>query len=167
MLLWSIREGSWKGAKLDGLSVLAVVHTDETLGNVQFEPRKGQAVLIVDEKATAEQKEALKDLAKTLGGKVIGKVACVQIAPIEAKLKACSKAGCASVRAGNLVEISTSCMGNGHEVCGNEETFYPPLANVDGAYPVFTDVASFNGTGLDVTWQISGKRSAFLASFSM
>src|SRR5437899_535961 len=38
---------------------------------------------------------------------------------------------------------------------------------VDGAYPVFTDVATFNGEGLDVTWQISGKRSAFLASFSM
>jgi hypothetical protein len=71
------------------------------------------------------------------------------------------------VKAGNLVEISTSCLGDKHDVCGNEETFYPPLLNVDGAYPVFTDVASFSGRGLDVTWQISGTRSAFLASFAL
>ena len=32
---------------------------------------------------------------------------------------------------------------------------------------VFTDVASFNGSGLDVTWQIAGKRSAFLATFAV
>ena len=71
----------------------------------------------------------------------------------------------ATVTAGDLVEISTSCLVGKHDVCGNEETFYPPLTKVDGAYPVFTDVASFQGKGLNCTWQIAGTRSAFLAAF--
>ena len=167
MLLWSVREGSWKGTKLDGLRVMAVVHTDATLGDINFQPRSGNAVLIVDSKADKKQKEALTDFARTMGDKLIGKVVAVRSAPIEARLGKCTAGGCASVKAGNLVEISTSCLGGKHDVCGNEDTYYPPLSKVEGAYPVFTDVATFNGEGLDVTWQISGKRSAFLASFSM
>jgi len=167
MLLWSVREGSWKGTKLDSLRVMAVVHTEATMGDVNFDSRSGKAILIVDSKADARQKEALTDFARTMAGKLIAKVVDVRSAPIEAKLGKCTAGGCASVKAGNLVEISTSCLGAKHDVCGNEETYYPPLSKVDGAYPVFTDVATFNGAGLDVTWQISGKRSAFLASFSM
>jgi len=166
MLVWSVREGTWKGVKLDGLGVIAVVHTDGTLGDLKYEPRSGDAVLIVDNKADKKQKEALADLARTMAGKLIAKTVAVRSEPIQAKLGVCSKGGCASVTAGNLVEISTSCLSAKHDVCGNEETFYPPLSNVEGAYPVFTDVATFTGKGLDVTWQISGKRSAFLASFS-
>jgi hypothetical protein len=167
MMLWNIREGSWNGVKLDGLSVIAVVRTDATLGDLRNEPRSGTAVIIVDGKGNGKQKEALQDLARTMAGKLISKVAKVETAPIEAKLATCNKLGCASVKAGNLVEISTSCLSNKHDVCGNEETYYPPLVNVDGAYPVFTDVASFNGKGLDATWQISGTRSAFMASFAL
>lgn len=167
MLLWSVREGSWNGVDLKGLSVMAVFKTDGTLGDLRYEPRSGEAVLIVDAKADAKQKDALTDFAKTKAGRLVAKVASVKSAPIDARLGTCTKAGCASVKAGNFVEISTSCMGDGHSICGNEETFYPPLSKVDGAYPVFTDVASFKANDLGVTWQISGKRSAFLASFSM
>jgi hypothetical protein len=134
---------------------------------LNLQPYFGKAVLIVDEKATANQREALSDFAREMSGKLIGKVAEVKTAAIEAKLGTCDKSGCASVKAGNLAEISTSCLGNQHHVCGNEETFYPPLSKVEGAYPVFTDVASYKGTGLDCTWQIAGTRSGFLASFSV
>ncbi len=166
MLFWSVREGSWNGSRLDGLGVMAVVKVDGTLGDLKYQPRSGDAVLIVDAKADAKQKEALADFARAMAGKLIAKVVEVKSAPIEAKLATCSKLGCASVKAGDLVEISTSCLGGKHDVCGNEETFYPPLSKVDGAYPVFADLANFTGTGLDCTWQIAGKRSAFLASFS-
>jgi hypothetical protein len=167
MMFWSVRDGSWKGTSLNGLAVMVVVRTDATLGDLKYEPRSGDAVVIVDAKADAKQKEALVDFAKAKAGKLIGKVMSVKTAPIEANLKACSKAGCASVRAGDLVEISTSCMDSKHDICGNEDTFYPPLSAVEGAYPVFTDLATFTAKDLGVTWQISGKRSAFLASFSM
>jgi len=167
MLLWSVREGTWNGVDLKGLNVMAVLKTDSTLGDSKFPLRSGNAVLIVDAKATAKQKEALSDFARTMADKLIGKVVDVKTAPIEAKLGTCDKSGCASVKAGDLAEISTSCLGNKHHVCGNEETFYPPLSKVEGAYPVFTEVAAYKGTGLDCTWQITGTRSAFLASFSV
>lgn len=166
MMLWSVREGDWKGTKLDGLRVMVVVKTDGTLGDLKYQPQSGNAVLIVDAKADAKQKEALADFARAMSGSLIAKVVDVKSVSIEAKLAACSKQGCASVKAGDLVEISTSCLGGKHDICGNEETFYPPLTKVDGAYPVLTDVATFTGKGLDCTWQIAGKRSAFLATFS-
>src|SRR2546423_11941533 len=59
MMLWSVGEGSWNGVSLSGLSVMAVVRTDGTLGDLKYEPRSGNAVLIVDAKADAKQKEAL------------------------------------------------------------------------------------------------------------
>jgi hypothetical protein len=166
-MFWTVREGAWKGTKLDGLGVMAVLKADGTLGDLKCEPRSASAVLIVDARANAKQRQALADFARSMAGKLITKVVDVKSAPIEAKLATCAKLGCASVKAGDLVEISTSCLGGKHDVCGNEETYYPPLTKVNGAYPVFTDVATFTGSGLDCTWQIAGKRSAFLASFSV
>src|SRR5438034_2493046 len=58
MLLWSVREGSWNGVNLTGLNVMAVVRTDGTLGDLKYEPRSGEAVLIVDAKADGKQKDA-------------------------------------------------------------------------------------------------------------
>lgn len=167
MMVWSVREGAWEGTKLDGLSVVAVVRANGTLGDVAFEPRAGKAVLVVDAKADAQQKQALIAMAQSMAAGLVSEIASVKSAPIAAKLGTCSKLGCASVTAGELVQISTSCLGDKDHVCGNEETFYPPLTRVEGAHPAFTDVAAFRGAGLDCTWQIAGTRSAFLGSFSV
>src|SRR6185436_19234334 len=51
MLVWSIKQGAWKGTRLDGLTVIAVVATDDTLGDLRYQPRSGKAVLIVDARA--------------------------------------------------------------------------------------------------------------------
>src|SRR5678815_1894885 len=66
MLVWTIREGSWKGTRLDGLSVVAVVEADGTLGDLSYQPRLGKAVLILDAKAGSVQQSALKDFARTM-----------------------------------------------------------------------------------------------------
>jgi hypothetical protein len=165
MLFWSVRQGTWNGVKLDGLSVMAVVRTDATMGDLQYEPRAGKAVLIVDAKADAAQRGALADFARSRTGKLIAQVVEVRSEKIEARLDGCTGGGCASVKAGDIAEITTSCLGAKHEICGNEDTFYPPLSKVEGAHPAFTEVGAFNGKALDCTWQIAGKRSAFLASF--
>jgi hypothetical protein len=167
MLFWSVRQGAWHGTKLDGLAVMAVVKADGTLGNLKYEPQSGHAVMILDAKADAKQRQALTEFARHMAGTLAAKVVEVKTARIEANFATCSKLGCASVKADDLAEISTSCLGNKHDICGNDETFYPPLTNVDGAYPVFTEVAAFTGSGLDCTWQIAGKRSSFLASFTV
>ena len=166
MLVWSVREGSWNGVKLDGLNVIAIVRTDGTLGDLHYQPRSGKAVLVVDTLATPKQREALVELARSLAGGLINEVAEVTTAPMEVAIGTCGNKGCASVKAGNLVQITTRCLGSKDHLCGNEETFYPPLTEVIGAYPVFTELASFNGRGLDLTWALVEKRNAFLGHFT-
>ena len=165
ILVWSVREGQWKNTALDGLKVIAVVKTEDTLGDQSYQPRTGKAVLVVDAKATSEQREALLDFAKTRAGKLIGEIASVKSLDIESNLGACKGGGCALVKAGNLINISTRCLGDKDHACGNESTYYPPLTEVNGAYPAFTELATFKGTGLNVTFEATGQRSAFLASF--
>src|SRR3954471_13350519 len=53
MLVWSIRDGAWNGVDLSGLNVMAIVKVDGTLGDLKYQPRSGDAVLIVDAKADA------------------------------------------------------------------------------------------------------------------
>jgi len=166
VLVWAIREGSWKGVALDGLNVIVVVKTDGTMGDLRYQPRSGPAVLITDAKATAKQKEALTGFAKSMAGKLIKEVVEVKTADMEVAIGTCAKAGCAAVKAGDLVEISTRCLGDKDHLCGNEDIFYPPLTAVTDAHPAFTELASYRGTGLNLTWDLVGKRSAFLAAFS-
>src|SRR5438552_4964133 len=103
MLVWSVREGSWNGVKLDGLNVIAVVRTDGTLGDQHYQPRSGKAVLVVDRLATPQQREALTDLARSMAGGLIRDVAAIRSAPMEVAIGTCGQKGCASVKAGNLV----------------------------------------------------------------
>jgi len=166
ILVWSIRDGSWNGTSLNGLKVIAVVCTDGTLGDMSYQPRAGKAVLIIDEKANARQREALSDFARSKAGRLIKEVVAVRTAPIEASVGAWDKAGCASVRAGKLVEVNTRCLGGHDHLCGNEETYYPPLTSVEHAIPAFTERASFKGSGLNLTWEATGQRSAFVGNFS-
>src|SRR5438128_4237183 len=61
IMVWSVRQGSWNGVRLDGLNIIAVVRTDDTLGDVRYQPRRSKAVLIVDRTATPTQREALAE----------------------------------------------------------------------------------------------------------
>lgn len=169
VLAWSVRNGSWNGAKLDGLSVLAVVKANGTLGDVRHDPRKGKAVLIVDQRADAKQREALVGLAKRLAGQLLDQVVRVEAAPVEIEVhpKSCPANGCSRVRAGHLVEIETRCLGGKDHVCGNEARFYPPLTEVRDSRPAFTVVGQFRGPGLAVEFDDAGRRSAYLGTFSL
>ena len=165
MMVWTVSEGSWNGTALNGLSVIAVVRADGTLGDVRFQPRSAKSVLIVDVKADAKQREALCSLAHTMAGGLLKQVAEVKTASIESSIGTCTKAGCASVKADKLVEINTRCLGGKDHICGNEETYYPPLTEVE-ATPAFTELASFKGEALNLKWENTSTRSAFIGSFS-
>jgi hypothetical protein len=166
MMVWSIRDGTWKGTSLKGLSVIAVVRTDDTLGDLRYQPRSGPAVLIVDAKADSLQESALRDFARTAAGKLIKEVAAVKVSTIDVRTGQCTSGACATVKAGDLVEISTRCLGGKDHLCGNEDNFYPPLTQVNGAFSAFTELAAYRGPGLNSTWELTGKRSAYLATFS-
>ena len=166
ILAWFIKQGAWRGTALDGLSVVAVVRTDATLGDQSYRPNGGRAVLIVDTRATTPQREALVAFARAQAGPLIREVVAVKTTSVEMSVGKCAGGSCATVKADGLVQISTRCLGEKDHFCGNESTYYPPLTAVKNAVPAFTELASFAGKGLDVTWEARGQRSAFLAGFA-
>src|SRR5262245_11240837 len=68
MLAWRVSKGEWDGVKLDGLTVMGVAQASGTLGSPFNDPYPAKAVLIVDQKGTVAQREALKSFAQTMGG---------------------------------------------------------------------------------------------------
>jgi hypothetical protein len=166
MLVWSINRGEWEGTPLAGLKVIAVVTADETLGDVQFQPRRGRAVIITDAAATPGQQRALVEFARSMAGPLVADIEKVRSAPITAVLGSCNEMGCAQVKAPGLVEISTRCLGTKDHVCGNEETYYPPLTRLEHAMPAYSELAAFRGDALNVRWEGSGQRNVFLGQFS-
>ncbi len=165
ILTWSITRGSWHGVRVDGLNVIGVVKANVTLGDSDHDSYLAKSIVIVDQRANHSQREALVHFAKAMADKLLANVVDVQVAPIEVRIGTCSKSGCASVLADGLVEVKTRCLKSKDHVCGNEETFYPPLTKVDDAIPALTVEGSFKGGGLGVTWNDAGRRSAFLATF--
>src|SRR5688500_12199370 len=65
---WRVNKGSWQGVKLDGLAVAAAVRASATLGDVYASAYPVKSILIVDERATPEQRLALRSFAKKMGG---------------------------------------------------------------------------------------------------
>jgi hypothetical protein len=166
MMVWTIERGGWAGVDLAGLSVIAVIRTDQTLGDVQWQPREGRSVVITDARGTSSQQEALVAFARAMAGPLTARVEAVKSAPIRASIGACdSKGGCADVSAPGLVEISTRCLGDADHVCGNEAAYYPPLIRLEHPMPAFSQVAAYRGDALDITWEGRDQRNVFLGRF--
>src|ERR1700722_9266728 len=75
---WKIEQGSYDGVNLDGLSVMGAVRASNTLGNVIDTVYPVKAVLIIDERANAEQRLALKAFAQKMGGQLLADVVHVE-----------------------------------------------------------------------------------------
>src|SRR3954471_21851555 len=61
VMAWKVTEGSWDGVDLSGLGIAAAVRGTTTFS--EDKPEGARAVLIVDEKANARQRDALVALA--------------------------------------------------------------------------------------------------------
>jgi hypothetical protein len=167
IMAWAVRSGAVDGVNLAGLNVIAVVKANNTLGDVSRFPEPAQSVVIVDEKASPAQREALVHYVQKKAGKVLGETVRVETSPMSVALPdTCSSAGCSNVKAGDLVQIETRCLGGKDHVCGNEELFYPPLTSVKDARPAFTLAAVFHGSGLGTQFDEANRRSAYLATFA-
>lgn len=164
LLAWHVHDGAWNGVALDGLAVVAVVKASATLGDPHASPLPARSVLLVDERASLAQRHALVAFATEMGGELLGDTVAIESVPIAADFD--SRPGFASVVAGNRVELRTRALAVGDHHCGNEEVFYPPLTATVGAVPAVALVQAYRGPGLGGTWSSSGKRSAFVASFT-
>src|SRR5437660_1664597 len=92
VLGWMVEKGTLGDARLDGLGVVAVVAASDTLGLAQTGPAK--AVLIVDSRADAAQRDSLVRLAKKQGGELLQNVVAVQSARIDLDVGGCEEGGC-------------------------------------------------------------------------
>jgi len=167
LLAWHVRNGSWNGQKLDGLTVIAAVRANATLGDPYANPYPAKSVMLVDEQATPAQREALVSFAQHMGGKLTDTVLRVIPTTIEMNvLPDHAHHGEATLRAGTFAEIQTRALNEGDHTCGAETTYYPPLTKLEHSMAAVAMTDEYQGPGLGVDWDRHGKRSAFVGTFA-
>lgn len=165
---WRVQQGEFEGVKLDGLSVVGVVKANNTLGNVSASAYPVKSVVIVDERATPQQRLALTAFAHRMGGDLLQDVVKVEVQPISLTFDGNNMHSAkATLTAGNLASIQTRAINEGDHLCSNEITWYGPLNRTDHAMPAYALAHSYKGTGLNTTWSSPEKRSAFVGSFQL
>lgn len=178
VLAWKVREGSYRGVDLAGLSVAAAVQGSSTFS--EDKPEQARSVLIVDEKATLRQREALIALAKDLGGARLSHVVDITVARISMTLEEHSvadmgmahsahgmpRAPRASFWVPGLARIETRPLDDNDHFCGNEVVAYPPLSKGTNVLPAYTLGHQFQGQGLNSNWDDPNCRSSFVGHFA-
>jgi hypothetical protein len=165
---WKIEKGSFQGVNLDGLSVMGVIHASNTLGDVTATAYPVKAVLVIDDRANAEQRLALKGFAQKMGGQLLADVVRVEYQPIEFSVADNSvHSRKAIMTAGNMVKLETRPMTEGDQICHNEAVWYEPLTPVEHAMPAYTVSNGYSGKGLGTTWNYSGNRGSFVGTFQV
>ncbi len=168
---WEIKRGNWKGVELGGLKVAAAVHAASTLGDLTGGSFPVKSLLIVDEKANYEQRQALREFARRMTGDLLDNIVRVEALPIQFSIDGESiHEAKVSLSAGTLASIRTRAIEEQDKVCGHEENFYPPLAQTDHAMSAYTLENRFSGspTGdLRVYWSLPYKRNAYVATFHL
>lgn len=166
LMAWKVDKGTWNDVKLDGLGAALILHAQGTLGydgTFPMEAGKIKAHLMVDEKATKEQREALvafvKDSAKDLTKNIVK----VEAVPFSLKNDHIEHIGV--FKAGGLAEIKTRKLKSTDCVCTNETVFYQPLTKVQNASPAYSLKLSYQGNDLGTKFTNRGIRSSFLATF--
>jgi hypothetical protein len=177
LLAWKIDSGSWNGVKLDGLHVAGAVTANATLGDPYDNPYPAKVVMMVDDRATVAQREALVAFAQHQAGQLFDHVISVNAVPMEIEVPDAAIATAhvhgsgvgahAIFRAGNLARIETRSLNDNDHICGNETTYYPPLTTVESATPAVAVNDEFRGEGLNTDWANHGRRSAYLAHFQV
>jgi len=165
---WKVSKGSFDGVSLDGLGVVGVVKASATLGDVHTNAYPVKSVLIVDERATPEQRMALQKFAARMGGDLMQQVVKVVYAPVDLTVKNNNiHSATATLKAGAIAEISTRAIHDGDHICTNEEVWYQPLTKLEHAMPAYSMEHSYQGDGLGTTWKSPDKRSAFVGTFQL
>lgn len=163
VLAWRIKSGAFNGVPLDGLSVIAAVAGDRNLGIREIggeEPTLVRAAVVVDERATAAQRDALVAFVRAASNDLIDTVVNVEAAPIQ------------FVSDGHRVQVhganaTLDVQRHMHHdpSCGAMQWFHPLAAGTEASMG-FTDANSFSGAALGTRWSHPNKRSSFVGTFT-
>jgi hypothetical protein len=163
---WQITEGAWKGVNLDGLSVVGVVRASGTLGDWSRSAFPVKSVIIIDERANAEQRLALRSFAQHVSNDLLQDVQRIEYRPISLSFENDNLHTVkAKLTAGDLAAIQTRPIQDGDHHCSNELIWYTPLTKLDHAMPAYALAHNYRGKGLDTVWSSPEKRSAFVGTF--
>lgn len=164
VMAWNIESGKKNNVDLKGLSVVMVVSGNDTLAYQGVEdPTQLKSAIIVDSKASAEQRDALISFVKEHTGRAGKEVVRVDAVPITMSLDTAQLKG--NLQAGDLVKLSTRKARPGDCICSNEVAFYPPLARVDRFAPGVSIEAEYKGRALGATWSTPESRSSYMGEF--
>ena len=165
LMAWNIEEGKRGGVDLAGLSVVMVVAASDTFG---FEgvndPKTMKSAILVDDKASEEQRDALVAFAKEHAGRAGKNVVRVDAAPITMSLDTGSLSG--NLQAGKAVKLVTRKAKKGDCICMNEIEYYPPLTHVTNFAAGVATEGEFSGKGLGTSWSVPQSRSAYMGTFT-
>ncbi len=163
---WKIEKGSYEGVNLEGLGVVAAVKASSTLGDVHHTSYPVKSVLIIDEKANVEQRQALQNFAKRMSKDLLHNIVRVEYAPISLTFENNNvHSSKATLKAGKFAAIETRPIFDGDHLCSNELVWYQPLTDVEHAMPAYALAHSYKGDALGTTWSSPEKRSAFVGTF--
>lgn len=166
VMAWKVDEGGWNDVNLEGLSAALVLKADDTLGEDGVFPmaaRDIRSVILIDQKATPAQQDALVSFIKQSVPKLTAAVQKIERTPIQFKNDHYTVEGV--FKAGDVAEIRTRKLGTDDCICTNEMVFFRPLANVRAATPAYAVTQSYRGDALDSRWEVADSRGSFLAVF--
>ncbi len=165
IMAWSIEEGQQEGVSLKGLNVVMVLDASQTLGFRGIDgPQKLKSVILVDQRADAQQRQALVNFAKKHAGRAGQYVVRIDTAPINMSLDKEALRG--SLEAGKNLKLTTRKARPTDCICSNESAYYPPLVKLKTFVPGVTIEGYFKGRGLGSRWSTPGDRSSYMATFT-
>lgn len=164
IMAWRITSGSFEGVRLDGLTVAAAVAGDRNLGMREMggeEPTAVNAVITVDPRATAAQRDALVRLVRELSGGLITDVVRVDVAPV----RFATSQHYVEVSVPDSVMLTVNKEMKHDPSCGAMQWFKPFTKLATSAMGV-AEQHAFEGHGLNTKWSAPNKRSAFFGTFA-
>ena len=166
VMAWNIQDGRLNGTDLSGLSVAVVVRSKTTLGfNGLNDGKSLRAIIVVDSKASSDQRTALVNFAKSQSGKAAQCVEHVKVAAFDMKMDVEEVTG--NLTVGNIVKLQARKARPSDCICSNESAYYPPLAKLEGFVPGVTIDGQVKARGLGTRWSIPDSRSSYLGTFSV
>ena len=164
IMAWRIASGSFDGVALDGLTVAAAIAGDRNLGMREMggeAPTAVKAIITVDPRATAAQREALVRLVRELSRGLITHIVRVDVAPV----RFATSQSYVEVSVPDSMLLSVNKAMKHDPSCGAMQWFKPFTRLASSAMGV-AEAHAYSGQGLGTKWSAPNKRSAFFGTFT-
>lgn len=163
VLAWRVEHGTIDGVSVDGLAVVAAVAGDRNLGMREMGgegPTRVRAMVYVDDRATASQRDALIALVRTATRHLPTEIARVSAVAVRFERDPATirvAAGEASLDVQTRVKHDPSC---------GAMQWFNPLGDMSRAAIGMTRSQVYWGDALGSRWRQSDKKSAFWGTFA-